>query len=126
MAKRTVLIVDDELTLLRTLRDALRRQSGELEVLTAGRADEALELMELTAVDLVVTDFRMPGQDGISFISDISHKYPNTRCILMTAHGDSETKNKSLANGAVSFIEKPFDLDFFISEVNRVRRLVKG
>ena len=119
MAKRTVLIVDDELTLLRTLRDALRRQSDELEVLTAGRADEALELMELTTVDLVVTDFRMPGQDGITFISNISHKYPNTRCILMTAHGDSETKSKSLANGAVSFIEKPFDLDFFISEVNR-------
>lgn len=119
MTKRTVLIVDDELTLLRTLRDALRRQSDELEVLTAGRADEALELMELTPVDLVVTDFRMPGQDGITFISNISHKYPNTRCILMTAHGDSETKSKSLANGAVSFIEKPFDLDFFISEVNR-------
>ncbi|MCG8424580.1 MAG: response regulator [Proteobacteria bacterium] len=119
MTKRTVLIVDDELTLLRTLRDALRRNGDQLEVLTAGRADEALELMQLTTVDLVVTDFRMPGQDGISFIAHISQKYPNTRCILMTAHGDSETKSKSLANGAVSFIEKPFDLKFFISEVNR-------
>lgn len=119
MAKRTVLIVDDELTLLRNLRDALRRQGDELEVLTAGRADEALELMQLTEVDLVVTDFRMPGQDGISFIAEISRQYPNTRCILMTAHGDTETKNRSLANGAVSFIEKPFDLDFFLSEVNR-------
>ncbi|MEM9491688.1 MAG: response regulator, partial [Myxococcota bacterium] len=85
----------------------------------AGRADEALELMGLTAVDLVVTDFRMPGQDGISFISEISRRYPSTRCILMTAHGDNDTKNRSLAQGAVSFIEKPFDLDFFISEVNR-------
>lgn len=120
MAKRTVLIVDDELTLLRNLRDALRRLGNkDLEVLTAGRADEALELMQLTAVDLVVSDFRMPGQDGISFISIITQKYPNTRCILMTAHGDSDTKNKSMAHGAVSFMEKPFDLDRFISEVDR-------
>ncbi len=119
MAKRTVLVVDDELTLLRSLRDALRRQGGELEVLTAGRADEALELMELTSVDLVVTDFRMPGQDGISFISTITQRYPNTRCILMTAHGDAEMRSRSLAQGAVSFLEKPFDLDKFISEVNR-------
>ncbi len=119
MSKRTVLIVDDELTLLRSLRDALRAQASEMEVLTAGRADEALELMELTEVDLVVTDLRMPGQDGLSFIATVSHKYPKTRCILMTAHGDTETRNRSLSGGAVSFIEKPFDLDKFISEVKR-------
>ncbi|ACY19291.1 response regulator [Haliangium ochraceum] len=119
MPKRTVLIVDDELTLLRSLRDALRAQGGDLDVLTAGRADEALELMELTDVDLVVTDLRMPGQDGLSFIATVTHKYPKTRCILMTAHGDTETRNRSLSNGAVSFIEKPFDLDKFLSEVHR-------
>lgn len=119
MPKRTVLIVDDELTLLRSLRDALRAQGGEMDVLTAGRADEALELMELTDVDLVVTDLRMPGQDGLSFIATVTHKYPKTRCILMTAYGDTETRNRSLSNGAVSFIEKPFDLDKFLSEVNR-------
>ncbi|WP_428264379.1 response regulator [Haliangium sp.] len=119
MPKRTVLIVDDELTLLRSLRDALRAQGGDMDVLTAGRADEALELMELTDVDLVVTDLRMPGQDGLSFIATVTHKYPKTRCILMTAHGDTETRNRSLSNGAVSFIEKPFDLDKFLSEVNR-------
>jgi CheY-like chemotaxis protein len=121
MPKRTVLIVDDELTLLRSLRDALRAQAqgGDMDVLTAGRADEALELMELTDVDLVVTDLRMPGQDGLSFIATVTHKYPKTRCILMTAHGDTETRNRSLSNGAVSFIEKPFDLDKFLSEVNR-------
>lgn len=119
MAKRTVLIVDDELTLLRSLRDALRAQGGDMDVLTAGRADEALELMELTDVDLVVTDLRMPGQDGLSFIATVTHKYPKTRCILMTAHGDTETRNRSLSNGAVSFIEKPFDLDKFLSEVHR-------
>lgn len=68
MAKRTVLIVDDELTLLRSLRDALRvQQNAEMEVLTAGRADEALELMELAEVDLVVSDLRMPGLDGLPF-----------------------------------------------------------
>lgn len=119
MPKRTVLIVDDELTLLRSLRDALRAQGGDMDVLTAGRADEALELMELTDVDLVVTDLRMPGQDGLSFIATVTHKYPKTRCILMTAHGDTETRNRSLSNGAVSFIEKPFDLDKFLSEVQR-------
>jgi len=74
MPKRTVLIVDDELTLLRSLRDALRAQGGDMDVLTAGRADEALELMELTDVDLVVTDLRMPGQDGLSFIATVTHK----------------------------------------------------
>lgn len=120
MAKRTVLIVDDELTLLRSLRDALRAQTGtEMDVLTAGRADEALELMELAEVDLVVSDLRMPGLDGLSFISTVTQKYPKTRCILMTAHGDTETRNKSLSTGAVSFLEKPFDLDKFLSEVNR-------
>lgn len=120
MAKRTVLIVDDELTLLRSLRDALRvQQNAEMEVLTAGRADEALELMELAEVDLVVSDLRMPGLDGLSFISTVTQKYPKTRCILMTAHGDTETRNRSMSNGAVSFLEKPFDLDKFITEVNR-------
>ena len=120
MTKRTVLIVDDELTLLRSLRDALRAQTGtEMDVLTAGRADEALELMELAEVDLVVSDLRMPGLDGLSFIASVTQKYPKTRCILMTAHGDTETRNKSLSTGAVSFLEKPFDLDKFLSEVNR-------
>ncbi len=117
MSRQTVLIVDDELNLLRALRDAVRTRSWDVDVLTAGNAEEALELLALRVVDVLVTDIRMPGADGLALIEEVRDCYPQTQCLVMTAHVDSTSEAAAMQLGAVSFIRKPFELDAFLSEI---------
>ncbi len=117
MSRQAVLIVDDELNLLRALRDAVRARSWDVDVLTAGNAEEALELLALRLVDVLVTDIRMPGADGLALIEEVRDRYPQTQCLVMTAHVDSTSEAAAMQLGAVSFIRKPFELDAFLSEI---------
>jgi len=76
---------------------------------------------------VVVTDVRMPGIDGITFLNTITELDPETPVVLMTGHGDIEMAVDAMRNGAFDFLEKPFDTDRFVDTVSRAaekRRLV--
>lgn len=106
--KYRILIVDDE----RNTRDGLRRAlSREYDVYTAESAAAALHLFEENHFDLMLSDVRMPGEDGIELLKQVRAKYPNTACVLLTAYGSVETAVEAMKQGAHDFLTKPVNLD---------------
>ena len=102
----TVLIVDDEKNYLVVLGAFL---SGEgYETLTADSAQRALEIVETTDLDLVLTDMKMPTMDGIELLKRIKQKVPDMPVVMMTAYGTVEKAVEAMQLGAFNFILKPF------------------
>lgn len=106
--KPRILYVDDEEANLRALARALRKEPFEL--LTARSAAEALELLERTPVDVVVSDERMPGMSGSEFLNRVCKKYPETVRIILTGYADFDTALRAINEGEVyRFLKKPID-----------------
>lgn len=103
-----ILIVDDE----KNTRDGLRRAlSREYEVFAAESAAAALRILEDNHIDLMLSDVRMPGEDGIELLKQVRSKYPSTACVLLTAYGSVETAVEAMKQGAHDFLTKPVNLD---------------
>ncbi len=110
MKTRTILIVDDE----KHTRDGLRRslEDGEdFEVYVAGDVAGAVSILESESVDLLLTDLRLGGEDGMALI-DRALKMPTPPvCIMMTAYGSVDTAVEAMKRGAYDFVTKPVNLD---------------
>ena len=117
----TILIVDDEVEQLRTLQIGLRRRN--YEVMTASKPDEALQKLfeDATRFDMVLTDYAMPGMNGLEFLKKIRIDHKDLFVILMTAYGKKEVIVDALRNQCNGFIEKPFTMEELIEEIERVR-----
>ena len=109
-AEKRLLIVDDEETLTYSLYQIFIKSPAIYEVVTAASGDEAAERLAKDRYDLVLTDIKMPGMDGLELLTEIKAKYPETKVIVMTAFGSMEKKEESLAKGADYYIEKDFDI----------------
>ena len=107
--KPVVLVVDDD----KNTRDGLQRAlQRHYTVLTAESADAALSLMGSgQQVDLLLSDLRMPGTDGLGLLRRVMAQYPRTVCILLTAYGSVETAVDAMKQGAYDFLTKPVNLD---------------
>ena len=116
-SKKKILIVDDEEDLTWSLSRKLGRDPSTLEVVCANSGLKALEILQNTAIDLVLTDLRMPGLNGLQLLSEIRAKYPKTHVIVMTAYGSPEIQEAINHWGETEYIEKPF-------EINELRRLI--
>ena len=103
----TILIVDDEKNYL-TILSAVLEDEG-FEVLTALGGREALEVHKTSDLDLIVTDMKMPGMDGIELLEHIKSVDPDLPIIMMTAHGTVDKAVEAMQKGAYSYILKPFD-----------------
>ncbi len=104
----SVLIVDDDLDMLAMLERVVRKKC-RCAVKTAPSAEKALLLMEEWQPDLVLTDIKMPGLDGLTLLQKIKSQYPTMAVIMMSGHGTVESAITALKNGAYDFIQKPFD-----------------
>jgi len=104
--KPCILVVDDEVMVRKQL-ERLYVQGG-FRVLTAPSAEEALEYLSGGEIDLVVTDIRLPGMDGVQLIERIKELCPDVPVIAITGYGDIETAVEVLKQGARDFIIKPF------------------
>ncbi len=104
----TVLLVDDD-TAITTVLGALLKQAG-FQPLIASSGDEAIRIL-LTGrgIDVVVSDVRMPGVDGMELLQTIVAGWPETPVILLTAHGTVATAVEAMKRGAADFVMKPFD-----------------
>ncbi|MBN1828204.1 MAG: sigma-54-dependent Fis family transcriptional regulator [Deltaproteobacteria bacterium] len=105
----TVLLVDDEFNMLLVLEAMLKKE--RLDVLTAGDGVEALEILKSGAVDVIVTDLRMPRLDGLGLLARVADEHPAVPVIIITAHGTVSTAVEALKRGAFDYITKPFDQD---------------
>src|SRR3954468_24151298 len=84
--KRPLLIVDDEPEVLASLRSLFRR---EFKVLTAERADQALDILRLgTEVHVIITDQRMPGMTGVELLARVREEFPDVIRLMMTGYAD--------------------------------------
>ncbi len=121
----TLLIVDDE----KHTRDGLRRLlENDYDVYVAGDIASAMNVLEREHVDLLLTDLRLAGEDGMQLI-DRALKMPDPPiCIMMTAYGSVDTAVEAMKRGAYDFVTKPLNLDkveLLISRALRDRKLVE-
>jgi two-component system NtrC family response regulator len=111
----TVLIVDDEPNYLIVLSELLSEEG--LEVFTAGNGEEALKMVRQTDLDLIVTDMRMPGMDGLELLKTVKTINPDLPVIMVTAFGEVEKAVAAMKAGAYNYLTKPFNNDELILNV---------
>jgi putative nucleotidyltransferase with HDIG domain len=110
MAKQeTILIVDDEQTIRRLLKQMLSNEGYHCQ--EAGNAEEALEKLRNNAISLVLLDIKMPGKSGIELLPEIKTGYSDTAVIMATAVNEISVAIQCLKHGADDYISKPFNLD---------------
>lgn len=115
----TVLLVDDEESILNSLRRLLRGQP--YQVLLASGGAQALEIMAQQRIDLVMTDARMPNMDGATLLAHIHDLYPNTTRILLTGYADLPTIIKAINDGQIHrYISKPWNDDEMLLTLRQV------
>jgi two-component system NtrC family response regulator len=113
----TILIVDDERNYLLILRAVLEEEG--YEVLTASNGQDALEIQKTADLDLILTDMKMPGMDGIQLLENIKAVDSDLPVIMMTAHGTIDKAVEAMQKGAYSYILKPFDNERLIIYVKK-------
>ncbi|NTW82952.1 MAG: sigma-54-dependent Fis family transcriptional regulator [Chlorobiaceae bacterium] len=104
----TILVVEDESIQLESIAGFLSKQG--YRVLKASRPQRALEIAGEEALDIVLSDFRMPGMSGVELLSALKHRNPGIEVIIMTAYGSVESAIEAMKLGAVDYITKPVDL----------------
>ncbi|NOY53467.1 MAG: sigma-54-dependent Fis family transcriptional regulator [Deltaproteobacteria bacterium] len=102
-----ILIVDDDPNILEVL--AMRLESQGFEPTKAVSGDEALALLEAARFDLILTDLRMAGMDGIDLTEEVRRRNAEVPVILLTAHGSIPNAVEAMQKGAFSYLTKPFD-----------------
>jgi two-component system NtrC family response regulator len=102
----TVLIVDDERNYLLVLSELLSEEG--YEVVTAEGGLRGLECIEESDFDVVITDMKMPGMDGMEFLERVKLRLPDTPVVMMTAFGSVEKAVEAMRKGAFDYILKPF------------------
>ena len=123
MRKQLVLVVDDEPAIVRLVRAKL--QADGYAVLTAGRGEEALALLDDERPDLVVLDVMMPGMDGFETLRRI-RTVSQVPVIMLTARAGDADKLKGLQEGADDYLTKPFNPDELAARVAAVLRRAAG
>ncbi len=109
--QKTILIVDDEETLTWSMSKNLSLNK-EYKVICANSGEEALEILKKTGeINLIVSDIKMQGKDGIQLLSEVKALYPKTAFVIMTAYGSNEKRQEALGKGAVRYLEKPFMME---------------
>lgn len=125
MSKQHILIVEDDIDLRETLEEYFKEKN--YEVIVFSDATKALEFFsEQKAppdIDLIISDIRMPGIDGLDFIVEVKKYVHDTPIIIMTAHQSIEGAVEAIKRGAYDFVTKPFKLDHFELIIKRALKL---
>jgi DNA-binding response OmpR family regulator len=114
---RNVLLVDDDVEMLRLLQEGFSRHADAFGVLTAADGADALECIRRQDVALVVTDLKMPRMDGFELLAAIMEGYPDIPVIIMSGFSAPGIESMVRRGGAVGFIVKPFPIDALAQQV---------
>lgn len=112
-----VLLIDDDQHFLIALPSVFTRSPCLITVDTASSAEQALRLIQANDYDTIVSDFRMPGLNGIEFLKECRAVRPDIPVILLTGYGTLELEDKAFEEGAYAVILKPVDVDVLLSVV---------
>jgi DNA-binding NtrC family response regulator len=114
--RRRVLLIDDEPDLLDILKAHLEQAGYQVTCAQSGR--EAVEHAQRQRFDLTISDFKMPGMDGLQTLAALVELDPTTRTVLMTGYTSDEVRAAMSAGGA-HLIEKPFDVTELLDLLRR-------
>ncbi|OQX30306.1 MAG: nitrogen regulation protein NR(I) [Candidatus Sedimenticola endophacoides] len=115
-----VWVIDDDRSIRWVLERAL--QKAGMEVTTFDSATAVMEALAREQPDVMISDVRMPGMDGLSLLSHVHQAHPELPVIIMTAHSDLDSAVAAYHGGAFEYLPKPFDLDEAVEQVNRACR----
>jgi DNA-binding NtrC family response regulator len=104
----SILILDDEPIVTKRLKPSLEKKGYEVEAFT--QSSEALKRVHERRFDIVVTDLKMEGMDGMQFLTEVKEKYPETEVIVITGFATMATAKESFNKGIFDFLAKPFKL----------------
>ncbi len=116
-----ILVVDDEPLMRMSISDALKDEGYRVVVTGLGR--EGIGLIKEGGVDVVITDLRLPDTDGLDVLKQCRRLSPETKVILITAHGSVDTAVEAMRAGAYDYIIKPFSMTELLLVIERVLKL---
>jgi two-component system, NtrC family, response regulator GlrR len=119
--KARILVVDDDLGLLRLLTIRLRAESYDVEAVESGVL--ALAAASRFRPDLVITDLRMDHMDGIGLLKELQNRWPGLKVIILTAHGTIPDAVQATQMGAFGFLTKPVDKQELLDQVQKALRI---
>jgi putative two-component system response regulator len=119
-SKMTLLCVDDDYTVLEML--LLHFSSADYRIIIADNAATALGYLNNTAVDIVLTDIKMPEMDGLELAGKIHEQYPAMPVLIMTAYSEVEVAVNAIKRGAFDFIIKPLNLDYLDYSLRKAKK----
>ena len=123
MSSGRLLIIDDDPAVLSALPETVRLWMPGSVVDLCGSARLALDRIEETDYDAIISDIRMPGMDGLTLLERIKTCRPNTPVLLVTGYGDQTLATQALRGGAFDYILKPIDRDYFLGSLGRALHL---
>ncbi len=116
-AAATILVVDDEATVVQSVTALLELETSH-KVLAETSPQRAIDLAKINVVDLVISDFLMPEIDGIRLLLEIRGLYPESALILLTGYADKENAIRAINEvGIFHYMEKPWDNDDLLTIV---------
>lgn len=124
MARAKTLVVDDDPDLLRLM--SIRMRAAGYEVNTVDSAEKALARLSITRPDVVITDLRMDGMDGMALFDVIHEMNPSLPVIILTAHGSIPDAVEATKRGVFSYLSKPFDGKALIEQVDKAVQFSGG
>ena len=122
--KASLLLVDDDPDLLRLL--AIRLKANGYGVTAVDSAQRALASIAASRPDLVLTDLRMEGMDGMALFQEIQASYPGLPVIILTAHGTIPDAVAAVKKGVFGYLTKPYDADELLAQIERALKLHGG
>ena len=118
-----VLIVDDE----PTIREACAKvaQTSGMHATTVATAEEATEVIENTAIDIVLTDLMLPQTSGLELLKRVHETHPNLPVIVLTQYGTIDSAVAATRMGAIDYVTKPFRIEELQARLERASRAVE-
>ncbi|MCF7996739.1 MAG: nitrogen regulation protein NR(I) [Chromatiaceae bacterium] len=113
-------VIDDDRSIRWVLERALRQ--AEMDVTSFSNGVGVMDALERETPDVILSDIRMPGIDGLELLEQITARYPQIPVIIMTAHSDLNSAVSAFHGGAFEYLPKPFDIDEAVDQVQRACR----
>ncbi len=120
----SILILDDEPIVSKRLKPSLEKKGYEVETFTRGA--DALQRVRERSFDIVVTDLKMEGVDGMQFLTEVKEKYPKTEVIVITGFATMATAKESFNKGVFDFLAKPFKLGEIAEVIAKAEAKIKN
>ncbi len=116
-SSRSILIVDDDKDLRFILGDILSEEGYQVRL--AERGEAAIAMLEKQAVNLLVTDMKMPGLSGLDLFKQVSRRWPHIPVVILTAHGNVDEALEMIRQGAYDYIAKPYNTQDLLMRISR-------